>query len=368
MSPAPTAMPPTAPAPSPRDGRKLAVPLALAYLALVVYASLHPFSGWTDRGVPPLAFLGAAWPRYWTVFDLVVNVAAYVPLGLLLTLALDRLPTRVLPALVAALLGCALSLSMEVLQNWLPTRVPSNVDWGTNTLGAVIGALIGLFGGARWLIALARFRNRLLAPVPYAEVGLTLLMVWCVTQLSPEFTLFATGDLRAFLPLPPALPFDVPLFRVLESVITGLNVAAVGLFARTLFGGPRLPWWGGPLSVLLLLVFGLLTRTLAAALILSPAEALAWATPGALAGLKWGAAALFVLIWLPPVPRAILAAFLLTMAVALVNIAPENPYSPAALNVWRQGHFLNFNGLTRLAGGLWPFVALPFLMLAGRKL
>lgn len=359
---------PARPLPSPRDGHKLAVPLALAYVALVIYASLHPFSGWTDRGLPPLAFLHAAWPRYWTGFDVAINVAAYVPLGLLLTLALDRLPTRVLPAVLAVLLASGLSLGVEVLQNWLPTRVPSNVDWATNSLGGLVGALIGLLTGPHWLIALARFRNRLLAPVPHAEIGLTLLLVWCVTQLSPEYTLFATGDLRAFLPLPPGLPFDVPLFRVLESVITGLNLVAVGLFARTLFGGPRLPWWGGPVAVVLFLASGLLARSLATVLFLSPDEAFAWATPGALEGLEWGSIALCVLIWLPPVPRAILAAFLLMAAVALVNITPENPYSPVALNIWRQGHFLNFNGLTRLAGGLWPFIAVPFLMVAGRKL
>ena len=52
----------------------------------------------------------------------------------------------------------------------------------------------------------------------------------------------------------------------------------------------------------------------------------------------------------------------------LVNLAPANPYSSAALAAWRQGHFLNFNGLTRLVASLWPFLALPYLMLLGRRL
>ncbi|TMH54174.1 MAG: teicoplanin resistance protein VanZ, partial [Betaproteobacteria bacterium] len=37
--------------------------LFVAYLPLVVYASLHPFSGWRDRGLPPFAFLTAPFPR-----------------------------------------------------------------------------------------------------------------------------------------------------------------------------------------------------------------------------------------------------------------------------------------------------------------
>jgi hypothetical protein len=64
----------------------------------------------------------------------------------------------------------------------------------------------------------------------------------------------------------------------------------------------------------------------------------------------------------------ILAALLLMAATVLVNLAPPNPYLAASLKVWQQGHFLNFNGLTRLVSALWPFAALGYLMyLAGRR-
>jgi hypothetical protein len=33
------------------------------------------------------------------------------------------------------------------------------------------------------------------------------------------------------------------------------------------------------------------------------------------------------------------------------------------LQVWNPGQFLNFNGLTRLISSLWPFLALPWLMI-----
>ena len=46
---------------------------------------------------------------------------------------------------------------------------------------------------------------------------------------------------------------------------------------------------------------------------------------------------------------------------------PINPYSPMALTVWRQGHFLNFNGLTRLIAALWPYLTLLFLVWADRQ-
>ena len=58
-----------------------------------------------------------------------------------------------------------------------------------------------------------------------------------------------------------------------------------------------------------------------------------------------------------------IAVLALITGTVLVNMAPHNPYSAAALAVWRQGHFLNFNGLTRLVASLWPFLTLPFLLL-----
>ena len=88
-----------------------------------------------------------------------------------------------------------------------------------------------------------------------------------------------------------------------------------------------------------------------------------WITPGNMAGLAAGAVALLAATWLPPLAQRMLAALALLLATVLVNLAPENPYLTASLAVWQQGHFLNFNGLTRLVSSLWPFAALPFLML-----
>jgi hypothetical protein len=71
---------------------------------------------------------------------------------------------------------------------------------------------------------------------------------------------------------------------------------------------------------------------------------------------------------LPRTARLALAAVLLMAGTVLVNLAPPNPYFAATLKVWQQGHFLNFNGLTRLVSLAWPFVALAYLIfLAARR-
>ena len=74
-------------------------------------------------------------------------------------------------------------------------------------------------------------------------------------------------------------------------------------------------------------------------------------------------------VTLPRTARLAIAAVLLMAATVLVNLTPPNPYLADTLKVWQQGHFLNFNGLTRLVSALWPFAALGYLMfLATRRL
>jgi hypothetical protein len=79
-------------------------------------------------------------------------------------------------------------------------------------------------------------------------------------------------------------------------------------------------------------------------------------------GLVGGIALAMVALWLPRTARLALAAMLLMAATVLVNVAPPNPYFAATLKVWEQGHFLNFNGLTRLVSAAWPFAALGYLV------
>jgi len=337
--------------------------LALAWLGLIVYGSLHPFAGWRDSGVSPLAFLDGGWPRYWTIFDLAANVAVYLPLGFFLTLALNGLPGRFTALLLAVLLASGISCGLEAVQNWLPSRVPSNVDLVCNALGGLLGALWAQVVGPRVFARIAALEQRMVAPIPHAELGLTLLGLWLLVPLSPETLLFGAGDLRQLLGLSGAVPFAAESFVMIEASITAFNAIAVGLMVRMLTA--RLGW--SYVAVPFFLLLGLVVRTLAAAILINPGEALAWLTPGGKLGLLIGLGVLTFVLLLPAMPRLMIAALALLAGTVLVNLAPPNPYSVAALATWRQGHFLNFNGLTRLLATLWPFLTLPFLLLTARR-
>lgn len=354
-----------APAEADRTLSHLPLYLAAAYTLLVIYASLHPFSAWRDTGVDPLAFLEAPWPRYWTLFDLASNVLGYFPLGFVWVPALRERLGRMSGFLGGLLLAAVLSMTLEVLQNYLPSRVASNVDFVTNCGGALLGAIAGGFWGGMLLDGgrLHALNQRYLGSGSAAHVGLLMLGMWLLTQFNPETLLFGNGDIRGWLVDLGALEpqsFVVDDFPWVEAAVTASNTLALGLLCRCL-----LQRRSREIAVLLI-VAALLLRTFSFTLLTGNAS-LAWATEGAVFGLGVGVMLWLPLGLLPPYICQMLAALALMLATTLVNLAPQNPYLNVILQVWHQGHFLNFNGLTRVASTLWPFLVLPWLMLPRKQ-
>ena len=309
---------------SERASSGLAGVLAPSYTLLIVYASLYPFVGWRDTGAPVFAFLGAAWPRYWTVFDLVTNVLAYLPLGFFWVAFGQSRWHRWPVAAMVLLAGSGLSLSMELIQNFLPSRVSSNLDFGFNTLGTMLGALAGL----RWGSALRHggsidtLRARLIVRGRSGDYGLLLIALWLLAQLNPEILLFGTGDLRRLLDLPASMPFSAERFSTLEATITAANALALGLLGAVLLELPR----RAPLAALILLT--LAVKMLSAAILIDPGEFAHWLTPGNSVGLVIGSASAMVAMSLPRTVQRALAALALLLSTVLVNLAPANPTSP----------------------------------------
>jgi len=340
--------------------------LLVAWILLAIYASLYPLSGWRGEGVSAFAFVTAPWPRYQTTLDLGMNVAAYLPFGVLCVLALYP-GLRGGRAVLAALAGGALlSFALEALQTYLPARFSSNVDWLCNVAGTLAGALLAA-PAAGWLLEagpLKRLRAAEFEGGAPADLGLVLLGLWLFAQLNPATLLFGLGDLRDLSATPSGAEQPAMLFVSIEALTAGANLTAAALILASI-ATPRAP---RRLLVLGLVVTALIVKTFAFAILVGTADVLAWLTPGAQRGLALGFVLAMLAVGLGPVARFVLAAVLLMAATVLVNIAPSNPYLAAILSVWSQGHFLNFNGLTRLVSSAWPFVALAYLIwLATRR-
>jgi len=343
---------------------RLAGILAVAYLLVIVYASLQPFRGWR---VPPdeiLHFLTAPWPRFITLQDVVVNVGAYVPLGLLLSIGFD---TRYGPARgVAAAAGCAalLSLMMEMTQMFLPIRIASNVDLLANTLGALVGALgARLLAPTRALGArLHDMRHRLFEEGMTADVGFVIVLLWLVTQFHPTAQLFGTGALRATIDLP-AYSAHTPLLAFAsEAVVVMFNLLGIGLLLAALMRGAS-----RPMPVIASAVgAALAVKVFTAVALLQASAPVAWFTPGVAAGLAAGWVLLFAAVRLPHPAQLAVAAVCIGIATAAINLAPDNPYQnvPPRLLARGASHFLSFSGIVRALSELWPLLAVGYLAYA----
>jgi VanZ family protein len=334
--------------------------LLAAYLLLVVYGSLYPLSGWRDQGLSPFAFLGAPPPQYFTGFDVALNVAAYLPLALLAVLALAPRVNGAAAALIATAGATAISLLLEAAQSYLPERIPSNADLAANAVGAAIGALAGVAISSHLApeAGMRRVRARLFGMGHAADLGLVLTGLWLFTQLNPETLLFGNGDLRSFIGGATPELYPAETFVRIEAAVAAANVIAVALFVALLVAadGPRRRIAAAAIVV------ALAARTAAFAILFEPHAAFAWLTPGAATGLALGSLIAVVAVGLPRAGTVALCGFALMAATVLVNLAPENPYLAHSLAVWWQGHFLNFNGLTRIVSTLWPFAALVYLL------
>ena len=352
----------------------------LAYLLLIVYASWFPFSGWRSSGLSPFAFLVLQMPRWWTGFDVMVNIVGYMPFGTLIVLALHPRVRGVWAVAVAAVVGLLVSGTMEVVQNYLPSRVPSSLDLLTNAGGCLAGAVLGA-----WFAPMLLDRSRLYLLrqrwfAAHASQGLVLVALWPLAQVYPQNYLFGNGQILPLLSewlsdwldtdidlvtmLRGDMPMSVEQYWLSETIITacGMTGAALTLLCLTRRGAPRL-------SLMLALVgVGIVVKTLASSLFFAPDNAFVWVTPGAEGGFLIGLIMLAGLAFAPQVAQRRLAVVTLVLSLIVVNTIPANPYFVSTLQAWQQGKFLNFNGAAQFLDMAWPILALWFLLLPSHRL
>lgn len=336
--------------------------LSLAYALLIAYACLHPLSGWRDSGLPPFDFLLAPWPKYFIALDFFFNIGAYIPLGFVLAAAMPTRWRRWRAVAASVALAGLLSLSLETAQNYLASRVASNLDLGGNIAGALLGALPGAFAGKAIFGRnglVHRWRSEHLIAGRSGELGLLLAALWLLGQLTATDLLFSSGDIRSLLGIPAPLPFDADRFIAFDTALTASTLLAVGMLVRCMTLRPT------PVPALLLLALGVGGKTLATTTFFEPGAPLAWLTPGAQQGLAVGMVLLAIAWLLPRLAQHALAGTALLIATALVNLMPENPYLSFSQRLTKASNFLNFHGLTQLVDSLWPFAALAYLSALG---
>ena len=358
--------------------RSLAAPLALAYAALVLYASLYPFTDWRwppGQGIGALLVL--PWSPYTNDFDLAANLLGYVPMGALVLIAARRSGIWLWPSLALAVcVPAALSHLAEVLQQFLPRRVPSLKDFAANCAGATAGALLAAAAHALGLVdRWHQWRERWF--VRDSAGALALMALWPIGLLFPTPVPLGLGQIGPMLreaveaalrgvpwaeparALMTATPAAAPALSTLSEVA----ITAAGLLGPTLLVYTVVPSvWKRFAAALGAAALAAAAMTISTWLNFGPLHALAWAGTTTLLALV---IALSVAGLLAPLRSRLVAGvglMVLTGLVAGVANAPTDPYFAQSLQAWEQGRFVRFHGIAQWIGWGWPYAAAVWLL------
>lgn len=330
-----------------------------AYLICVIYVSWYPFVEWHSIEQSPIAFLWAPWPRYWSVFDVTANLIAYIPLGILFAVVLAERTKLVSRLLACLLLSGAISLLVEAVQSYLPTRVPSRLDLTLNAIGGLIGAvLVGERAKSIYDFVVVRalhrqWLNRGTAP------ALFLLLSWCFLHWLPQSQLFAIGfmpklglRMHVYSPLTETIFWGDPVIvMALEVVSVGLSLWIVAMLVLEVFPEQinRLVWGSFAVAVAVFL------KTLTAVLMTDWAPTY-WLTSGAQAGLLFGCLAALVCTSLSRRWRLIGSVLACLAIVWIANYAPISDYAIHTIDRWNDRYLRSVAGPTRHLNAIWPLL------------
>jgi VanZ family protein len=336
--------------------------LVAGYVMFIIYASLSPYLGWHEQGLAFWDVLTSPLGLTYTGFDALSNVLAYFPLGLLLALTLLSSFRNGASVLLATVLAMALSVLMEYLQMYLPSRTSSNADILANSFGALGGALFAVAVARRvWFLRLTEWRIGLFRQGAEVDFGLALVMLWMFAQINPSLPMlgnvFITEPAYRMFAAMPEEPFSI-----WESIAVALNLLLIGALLLTLLRIRR----NVVVGLVILLGMVALIKFIAAALLLKSWALLLWLNGEAILGIVIGVILITAVSWLTQ-PKLIWAALLGALSyMILANWVLDSgtPSSAMRLYQWRFGHLRNYNGLSHTVSLVFPLLLGGYLMWA----
>lgn len=204
--------------------------VAIGLFIIIIAASLTPFSGWRWPAVSILEFIAYPLPYYVSFVDNLLNILIYVPYAAVLS----RLVRSVKWAWIWVLLVVIFtSFFVEVVQNFLPNRVASNLDILCNVTGGLLGLIFYhlniLKYPVRWM---RRYQMAHFVENTSADYAVILILMWFFSQVNPVLPWFGL----VFLPigemplLVKSIQNPVVYVSVLEALGAFFNLLSILLF------------------------------------------------------------------------------------------------------------------------------------------
>lgn len=320
------------------------------YTLLLIYGSLYPLSQWRSPQANPLLLILSP-SRYYSYADILTNLLVYMPFGLLLILASRRRGVRAI--VLATVLGAGLSLSMEYIQAYLPSRVPSFMDLLLNTFGALAGSVLAHALNAETRIghALHRLRATLCVAGGLGNLGLAALALWCLSQLTPLVPSIDVSVLRAGLsPLWHSLtgtrPLDYTQLLSYACAASGLMLLSYSLLTPA---WRKTAYVAGVFYAVLLLKIVVVSRQL---------------SMEALLGITAGFIVLLAARRLPATVYRLAGAIAILGTVVFMELQTGNPTAPLPSPFnwipFRAQMGNDLIGIIDILVGIWPFMALAY--------
>ncbi|MBJ7379611.1 MAG: VanZ family protein [Polynucleobacter sp.] len=350
----------------PLQAMPLARAVTLLYVLLILYGCLSPFDFNIQIGVPVFAWWQAPFPQFIGVFELSMNVLGYIPLGFLCVFALYPRYQDFVALLMAIFFSALLAASIESLQTWIPTRIPSQSDWIANTLGAFIGALLAIPLGPKLLSGSAILQG-FDSWFGADWLACALFLLFPFAQIYPQNSWLGLGAWGFMGETQIDWGTMVMNHTMQEILITTLAWLAFGLLLSLSIRPSHSKWSKWKLLITLLLVSTVI-KTFFTALQFNFSMSLSWLTAGAFWGMVIGSILLYYFLDIRRSCILYMSFIAILILLIVVNYLPENPYFNLALRVWRQGGLVHFNELMQWFSWLWLSAAFFYLFRQYRKL
>jgi len=157
-----------------------------SYFLLLAYGSLYPLTDWKWPETENWIASFESKTRYVPRSDIIINTFIYIPFGILISILLEKRINRKILIISATLIAAIVSLILESIQLFIPSRAHSFIDFYINTLGAFSGAFLYFFTSKASKLGaqLHQLRKNFFKAGRLTDLGLLVCIAWALAEIS----------------------------------------------------------------------------------------------------------------------------------------------------------------------------------------